>query len=158
MTAKKPVKRRIPKKQPLVFLSLDFAATLGGHKPGHVPDNDHERVDYLANELQRAADLYYRAADLEATRQSKRGGQQKTADIAFIYAMSHIFEHCSGNPNFGWRSYSAYRTTSEKATVFQEFCNLWIEQVDPVRQGSLKPSSFKAAQAQKKLREFVPKA
>lgn len=133
---------RIPKEQPLVLASLDFAKIVVG-------DQDFSHAKPVADELQSIAEFYYVLSDKQATKPRTRGRQLHMADIGFIFGMARLWAHKIGP--VGFRSYrntrpnSSLRGGQEAANIFQRVCHAWMQFVDPDRPKPLQPAAFKEA-------------
>jgi hypothetical protein len=132
-------KRRIPEPQPLAFTSAGYAHALLGKQ------FNQEQVLYFASGLQRAADLYYFAADRQAISKKRRGRPRQLADVAFVYGMIDLWVGIFGQlPKV--RKYQNARKNErggrELPTFFQTICREWMSFVDPDRP-PLAPTAFK---------------
>lgn len=141
--------RRIPEAEGGTFLaSLDFASALRGL----MPDTDEQKALALARELHHAADWYFYAADLEATRSQNRKGRPKSlADPLFVYAMAIIWKDYLGLP-LRWRIWNwkagnleKQRSGAEQPTSFQKFCIIWMNFIDRDRNKPITAASIRTA-------------
>lgn len=140
--------RRIPREQPLILASLDWAAAMLELEPGRVGEKNAPKVQALADRLMQAAKFYYHSMAHVATLPRKRGRPDHRSDAAFVFVMA-----------MGWGSsieseiaFRKYETPSgadiggkERPTKFQQECNNWMSMVDPERPKPLQPAAFKQA-------------